>query len=174
GVCASRLVKFQLKAYVGHTVHAQVDELKEAFIPAADLKGVACQVRAIAEKQHAKPRYDYASNEQLEIDRLVYAAYGLSEADIREVEDWYARRYPSLAQAQRRALAAKRGKTEEQLSTRPTLNLYCDESRHLPHDREPFALLGGVQSLNGASGHTYNAELASVWKEQKLAPDFEA
>jgi hypothetical protein len=37
------------------------------------------------------------SNEQKEIDRLVYGMYGLKANDICEVETWYARRYPKLA-----------------------------------------------------------------------------
>jgi len=36
-------------------------------------------------------------NEQKEIDRLVYDLYGLNDNDIKEVETWYARRYPKLA-----------------------------------------------------------------------------
>lgn len=52
--------------------------------------------------------YDYASHEQVEIDKLVYDAYGLDVADIAEVEAWYARRYPlpAAAQAANRAPAA--------------------------------------------------------------------
>ena len=37
------------------------------------------------------------SNEQKEIDKLVYEMYGLNDNDIKEVETWYARRYPKLA-----------------------------------------------------------------------------
>ncbi|MFH1051423.1 MAG: hypothetical protein V1779_10910 [bacterium] len=41
-------------------------------------------------------------NEQIEIDKLVYEAYGLNEEDIQEVENWYARRCPKLVEAQKR------------------------------------------------------------------------
>lgn len=34
---------------------------------------------------------------ETEIDQLVYALYGLNDDDIKEVETWYARRYPKLA-----------------------------------------------------------------------------
>lgn len=37
------------------------------------------------------------SNEQVEIDKLVYEMYNLDSEDIREVETWYARRYLKLA-----------------------------------------------------------------------------
>ncbi len=134
---------------------------------------IAELVDAVVEKQRTNPRYDYASNEQVEIDRLVYAAYALNEADIREVEDWYARRYKTLADAQRKKLAAKQGKTEEQLLARPMLHLYCDESRHLPHDREPFSLLG-LLGCGSERAHEYNIAIAELWKEYKLPAQFEA
>ena len=54
-------------------------------------------VKQIIEKQKQNPRYDYMSNEQKEIDKLVYEMYGLNKDDIHEVETWYARRYPKLA-----------------------------------------------------------------------------
>ncbi|GAB2802779.1 hypothetical protein GCM10027275_56310 [Rhabdobacter roseus] len=53
--------------------------------------------KQIITKQKQNPRYDYQSNEQREIDQLVYQLYGLNEADIQEVERWYARRYPKLS-----------------------------------------------------------------------------
>ena len=37
------------------------------------------------------------TNEQVEIDRLVYQMYNLDEEDVKEVEDWFFRRYPRLA-----------------------------------------------------------------------------
>ena len=76
---------------------------------------------------------------------MVYDAYGLNDArHPGGDEDWYVRRYPKLAAAQRRALATKQGKTEEQLTGRIRLHLYCDESLTSPHDRAPFLLLGLV------------------------------
>ncbi len=60
--------------------------------------------KGIIENQKANPRYDYVSNEQIEIEKFVYAAYGLNEDDIKEVENWYARRYPKLVAAQRENL----------------------------------------------------------------------
>ena len=37
------------------------------------------------------------TNKLKEIDKLVYELYGLNQDDIREIETWYARRYPKLA-----------------------------------------------------------------------------
>lgn len=54
-------------------------------------------VEEIVSNQKRTPKYDYMTNEQLEIDKLVYKMYNLNEEDIKEVENWYFRRYPKLA-----------------------------------------------------------------------------
>jgi len=97
----------------------------------------------------------------------------LNDADIKEVENWYARRYPKLAEAQRRNLAAKQGKTEEQLIDRPVFHLYCDESCHLPADGEPNMLLGLVSCPveQVAPAHTKLRDIAAT---NGLEPHFEA
>lgn len=168
----SRLLKYQLKAFIGHTVHTQVDELKESAIILENVHHVRQLVRDIVEKQKAVPRYEYATNEQLEIDRLIYAAYGLNDADIREVEDWYVRRYPKLAAAQRRALAAKQSTTVDQLTQRTCLHLYCDESCHLPHDRAPFLLLG-LLGCPAERVRTAHEQLSTIWERHALPKHFE-
>lgn len=91
--------------YSNHTVEFGVDDLKSIQV-ISHIEGISALVSQIIAKQKADPRYDYASHEQVEIDRLVYEAYGLSEEDIAEVETWYARRYAKLAEAQARNLAA--------------------------------------------------------------------
>jgi hypothetical protein len=172
GLLNSKFFRYVAREFVNHTVNFGVDDIKEVpVLPQHEgLKGLVAQ---ILQRQERNRRYDYASNEQLEIDRLVYAAYGLNEVDIREVDDWYARRYPRLAGAQRRTLAAKQGKTEEELIARPTLHLYCDESRHLPHDHEPLLLLG-LLACSAESARTLNAELSALWKQRGKPAHFEA
>lgn len=172
---ANKVVRQFAKACIDHTVNYQVDEFKE--IPMAipeieQLGSMSKLVFSIIQQQHTNPRYDYASNEQLEIDRLVYAAYGLNDADIKEVENWYARRYPKLAEAQRRNLAAKQGKTEDQLLDRPVIHFYCDESCHLPADGEPNMLLGLV-SCPAPRVRPLHQELQALWKRHGMADDFE-
>ncbi|MDD3492001.1 MAG: N-6 DNA methylase [Candidatus Thermoplasmatota archaeon] len=97
-VLCSKVVKYLLKNYIGHTVHTQVDELKELPILTKDDAAVVSKVRSIVTKQKVNSRYDYMGNEQKEIDQIIYKMYGLSDDDIDEVEKWYARRYPKLAQ----------------------------------------------------------------------------
>ena len=104
---SSKFYRFTLKNYCGHTIATEVDELKDGVIFIIPLKRVEQYVEAIINKQKQNPRYDYASNEQLKIDRLVCEAYGLNEDDVQEVENWYVRRYPKLAAAQKANLEAK-------------------------------------------------------------------
>lgn len=96
---ASRVYKFLLKNFIDATVHSSADKIKETSFPISKAEDEKLKelVSEIIQKQKANPRYDYLSNEQKEIDRLVYGLYGLEEADIREVETWWARRYPKLA-----------------------------------------------------------------------------
>lgn len=162
-----------IKAVENHSISTQSDNIRDLIIPANCSEVIGEFTEAIIKKQRADLGYDYASNEQLEIDRLVYAAYGLNDSDIKEVENWYARRYPKLAEAQRRNLAAKQGKTEEQLLDLPVLHFYCDESCHLPADSEPNMLLGllACPAEQVAASH---AALRALAAASGLEPHFEA
>ena len=172
GILTSRCAKHLLKGFLQQTVSMDVDTLKELPRPTATVL-ITELVASIVKSQLKNPRYDYASNEQIEIDRLVYAAYGLNEPDIREVEDWYARRYPKLAAAQRKNLAAKQGKTEDQLLERTTFHLYCDESCHLPADGQPNMLLGLV-SCPAERVRVLHRDLHALWQRHGLPDHFEA
>ena len=97
---SSKFTRYFLKNYVGHTVHTQIDELKDLTFT-NQLSFSNKIILTIIQKQKIDPYYDYASHEQIEIDKLVYEAYGLNAEDIAEVENWYARRYPKLSQAQK-------------------------------------------------------------------------
>lgn len=172
GILNAKLFRYIARELANHTVNFGVDDIKEVPVP-LHVDGVAVQVREILRQQVENPQYDYASNEQLEIDRLVYEAYGLNEADIREVEDWYARRYPALAAAQKRNLAAKKGQPVEEFAPKPVIHLYCDESRHLPYDREP-CLLMGMLSAPAEAAREFNRELSNLWKDHNLPLHVEA
>ena len=165
----SKLVKYFSRNLINHTVNFGVDDIKDIHAP-LQIATIGDLTNSIIQKQQTNPRYDYASNEQLDIDRLVYAAYGLNDDDIREVEHWFARRYPKLAGAQRQALVAA-GKTP-QLSTQ-VLHWYGDESRHLPYDRAPIMLLGGL-ACPADKVATAHAELAALWAAHGLPAHFEA
>ena len=114
--CSSKLLKFFFKNFQGHTVDAQVDDLKAIGISIGILENNIFEhcLLQIREKQQSNSRYDYASHEQIEIDKLVYEAYGLNADDIQEVEHWYARRYPRLFAAQKQNLL-NLGKSDDYL-----------------------------------------------------------
>jgi hypothetical protein len=134
----SKLARFLMRNFVNHTVNFGVEDVK-AFPTFYDIQALEQLAGEIVRKQQSDPSYDYATNEQLEIDRLVYEAYGLNRADIAEVETWYARRYDTLATAQRLNLR-RAGKV-------PAIdgwNVYCDETGHLPCDRAPEMILGAM------------------------------
>ncbi|CAN5478722.1 hypothetical protein BH20ACI3_BH20ACI3_02150 [soil metagenome] len=102
GLVCSLWARYVYKSFVNHTVSSHVDSIKE--FPCATqtetLKTLAAIVTTIVEQQKSMPRYPYHRIEQPEIDALVYQLYGLTEDDIREIELWYCRRYPRLAEAQ--------------------------------------------------------------------------
>lgn len=170
----SKFIRFLIKNYINATVHTQVEGLKPVPLPIYNnsKQRLAELTNQIVLNQQNTPRYDYASNEQLEVDRLVYDAYGLNDADIRDVGDWYVRRYPKLAAAQRKNLAAKQGITEEQLTEWPRLHLFCDESCHLPHDRAPFLLLG-LTSCPADKVRAAHEQLAAIWDRFNLPKHLE-
>ncbi len=172
GFLNSKLSRFLQKSFINHGVHVEIDDIKQ-LLALSDYPGCGEMVRSIIAQQSTDDSYDYASNEQLEIDRLIYETYGLNEDDMQEVENWYARRYPKLAKAQRRTLAAKEGKTEEELVERPRFHLYCDESRHLPYDGESCFLLG-LLSCPADKVKAAHAELSDLWKAHDLPPHFES
>lgn len=97
GIICSKLVKYIFKIGINHSVNVSEDPIKEIPIIVYQNEKLINLVSQIISKQKQNPRYDYMSNEQKEIDKLVYEMYGLNKDDIREVETWYARRYPKLA-----------------------------------------------------------------------------
>lgn len=102
-ILCSRLVRYIAKIYVMHSMQSSVGTL--GSIPVVRIENpIANNLRALVEgivqKQQQDSQYSYHLHEQKEIDALVYQLYGLNEEDIREVELWYCRRYPLLAEAQ--------------------------------------------------------------------------
>lgn len=102
GLLCSKLARYTYKVYINHSVSVHVDSIKEFRIRFEREKEgeIIALVNQIIEKQKENPRYPYHEHEQKKIDRLVYDLYGLNADDIREIELWYARRYPRLAEGQ--------------------------------------------------------------------------
>ncbi len=53
-----------------------------------------------------------------------------------------------------------------------TINIYCDESRHLPHDGEPCMVLGALWCI-AVKAREYNAAIAHLKDKYNLSPYFE-
>lgn len=106
GILCSKFLKYAAKCLINHTVNCDIDTIKSlpmlrdltGFTPL--LNRIEALVLEIIRQQQTDSFYPYHLNEQKEIDDLVYQLYGLTEEDIREIELWYCRRYPKLAEAQ--------------------------------------------------------------------------
>lgn len=96
-ILSSKLIRFLARNSINHTVNFGVDDMKELPVILSDIPKMDDLVFKLIENQKLNLRYDYQSNEQKQIDALVYEAYGLNKHDINEVETWYARRYPKMA-----------------------------------------------------------------------------
>jgi hypothetical protein len=114
GVLSSKLFKYYFKSFIAHTVETGEKAIESIFYSLSDSVAILDLVKLIIKKQKSNPRYDYASHEQIEIDKLVYEAYGLNAEDVQEVENWYARRYAKLSAAQKANLRAL-GKSDDYL-----------------------------------------------------------
>lgn len=113
GFLNSKLFRFFSSNFSNHSVEFGIEDLKSILV-VYQFSSIDLQVEALIQKQKSNPRYDYASHEQIEIDKLVYETYGLTEEDVQEVENWYARRYPKLSAAQKANLLAL-GKSDDYL-----------------------------------------------------------
>lgn len=111
---SSKMTKYSLKNFIGHTVHSQVDELKELIIPLTLNNKIRQEGESIIAKQKSNFEYDYSSFEQISIDHLTFKDYGLYNTEMEEIENWYSRRYPRLSSAQKANLR-KLGKSDDYL-----------------------------------------------------------
>lgn len=56
--------------------------------------------------------------------------------------------------------------------TLPSLNIYCDESTHLPNDGQPFMVLGAIVCPKNRS-HEVAVRLREIRAKHQIQPDFE-
>jgi hypothetical protein len=117
GIIASKLAKFIFKNFIKHSVDTSGEDVASFILIVIKddiLHSIKSYTEGLIQNQKSNPRYDYASREQIEIDKLVYQAYGLNTEDVQEVENWYARRYTKLSAAQKANLRAL-GKSDDYL-----------------------------------------------------------
>ncbi|MDP2897028.1 MAG: N-6 DNA methylase [bacterium] len=101
GLLCSTWARYVYKVFVNHTVSSHVDSIKEfpSIQNLLDLTHLSQLVQQVVAEQKADRLYPYYLYEQKEIDAEVYELYGLTEENTREVDLWYSRRYPRLAEA---------------------------------------------------------------------------
>ena len=98
GLLSSKFFRFSVRNFLQNTVSIEADALKLALIPLHIYNtNLTDLVNSIVKKQKKDLLYDFMTNEQVEIDKIVYEMYNLNEQDIHEVETWFFRRYPTLA-----------------------------------------------------------------------------
>ncbi|KQC11184.1 MAG: hypothetical protein APR54_02915 [Candidatus Cloacimonas sp. SDB] len=103
----STFTRYLLLTYINHTAGTNTQDIEELILTQHSNSKLNLLSKQIIEKLEKNCDYNYTINEQLEIDRLVYEMYNLNEEDIKEVENWYWRRYPKLAEAIERNMKAK-------------------------------------------------------------------
>jgi hypothetical protein len=139
GVLCSKASRFLIKNYLSHGVDATDSVIEQMIIPNQCSPRIEELAVSILKQLRMNAKYDYASNEQLEIDRLVYEAFGFNRPDIVEVETWYARRYPKPAETQRRNL-----RDAGKVPNSDRWCVYCDENGHLAYDHASQMVLGAL------------------------------
>jgi hypothetical protein len=99
GILSTELTVYILKNFINNTVNNEVDDIKKIPIPIPELKiknEIEKQVTIILKKLKEDPNYNYQDFEQIKIKNLVYQVFGFDEDLIKEVEDWFIRKYPHL------------------------------------------------------------------------------
>ncbi len=97
---ASKATKYLVKSVIDTSVNSTASVIEKIMILNHQrdkvLEGL---VNQIVSQQKKNEYYDYITNEQLELDNYIYSLYNFNKSDILEIENWYFRRYPKLANA---------------------------------------------------------------------------
>jgi hypothetical protein len=102
-ILCSQVARYLLKVFIMHSVETSVGTIGDLPIkrPKDNITHQLNKLVAkIIEQQKINSKYPYHLHEQKEIDDIIYQLYELDYEDIREIELWYCRRYPKLAEAQ--------------------------------------------------------------------------
>jgi type I restriction-modification system DNA methylase subunit len=96
GLLSSTLLKYFVKSFINHGVHAQLDDLPIVLPTSQEIDELQSHVNEIVAQQKGKTElHDY--REQLDnLDSLVFDIYGLTSDEREEVSTSYKRHYPKL------------------------------------------------------------------------------
>ena len=97
GILASRLVRYFVKSFINHGVHAQLDDVPVVIPDANTAAEVKALVQTIVTQQQADLAFDYRPL-AAKIDELVEDLYAISPDERVEIGAWHRRHYPKLHQ----------------------------------------------------------------------------
>lgn len=98
GLLSSTLLKYFVKSFINHGVHAQLDDLPIVLPTPDEICGIEGKVREIVHEQKAHAEFDYRERLQ-ELDSMVCDIYGITSDEREEIDTWYRRHYPKLFNA---------------------------------------------------------------------------
>ncbi len=95
GILCSTLLRYFVKAFINHGVHAQLDDLPIVLPGASESASIAAIVDKIITAQKADIAFDYRAM-LTELDALIADLYVLNDGERAELSTWYRRHYPKL------------------------------------------------------------------------------
>lgn len=95
GILGSTLLKYFIKSFINHGVHAQLDDLPIVLPDDEEAKAIATVVDDITTSQKANAAFDYRPK-LAQLDGLIATLYRLTEVEREELSTWYRRHYPRL------------------------------------------------------------------------------
>jgi hypothetical protein len=95
GMLCSTLLRYFVKSFINHGVHAQLDDVPIVLPDEAESEAITAIVDDIIGAQKADASFDYRPK-LAEIDALVGTIYALTDAEREELSTWYRRHYPRL------------------------------------------------------------------------------
>jgi len=95
GILCSTLLRYFVKSFINHGVHAQLDDLPIVLPDDAEAKAIAAIVDEIVAEQKKVMSFDYRPM-LAELDELIAKIYVLNQSERDELSTWYRRHYPRL------------------------------------------------------------------------------
>ena len=95
GILASTLLKYFIKSFINHGVHAQLDDLPIVLPDETEAKVIAAIVNDIIAEQKKMASFDYRPK-LAELGEVIAKTYVLTKGEGDELSTWYRRHYPNL------------------------------------------------------------------------------
>lgn len=95
GLLTSTLMRYFVKSFIDHGVHARLDDLPIVLPDASTKTAIKQIIGRIVQRQKQDEGYDYRPD-VADLDKLVETLYGLDPSEVEEVHSWFARHYPKL------------------------------------------------------------------------------